>query len=461
MAYPYKRTPRPHQRKALIQAYAKKQAGLFLRIGSGKTKIALDFIGVLLHNNIVSRCLVIAPLNALGVWEDEIILNMPDSLNLKWALLRPKNGVDLRTVQLLIVNYEYARRILGVLMSWAPEVIICDESHRIKGPYTRQSKCTHKLGAISKFNLALTGTPASEKPLGLWSQFQFIDPSILNCTYKEFKYEYGVWTGFGNFKLKCYKNLDKLAKILAPHIITMKESEYLKLPEETSLTIPVEMSPKAQTMYRMMEREFLVSIKGKEILAPLVITQLTKLSQIAGGFIIDQEHNPLYISDHKIRVLGDLCHDLLEDGIVRLIVFCRFIWEIDQAKMILSKEWEIGEISGRIEHDDRVKLQHRFNSDIDRPIVAVCQIASGSASINMQAAHHEVFYSWDYSAINYDQAKGRIRRDGQTKDCYFHHLVSRNTIDGKILRILKQKKDVADYLEGLIKEISNDSSRRR
>ena len=456
MAYPYKVRPRPHQKKALIKVYSKKRCGLFLRVGSGKTKVALDFIGALLYNNMVSRCLVLAPLNALGVWEDQILMNVPECLNLKWSLFRPRSDVDLTKTQLLLVNYEYARKCLGILMTWAPEVIVCDESHRIKGPYTKQSKCAHKLGSISKFNIAMTGTPASEKPLGLWSQFQFIDPSILDCTYKEFKYEYGVWTGFGNFKLKCYKNLDRLAEKIAPHIITMKESEYLKLPEETSINIPVEMGSKCRTLYKMMEQEFLVAVKGKEILAPLVITQLMKLSQLAGGFIIDQEKHPISVGDHKLQVLRDLAYDLMEDGVNRLIVFCRFMWEIDRVKFVFSKDWEVLEVSGRIKHEDRVQLQHRFNSTVNSAIVVVCQIASGSSSTNMQAAHHEIFYSLDYSAINYDQAKGRIRRDGQTHPCFFHHLIAKGTIDGKILRILKQKKDVADHLENLIKEISEE-----
>lgn len=461
MRYSFKREPRPHQRKALIKALTKKRCGLFLRVGSGKTKIALDLMGGLFQRGDIQRCLIMAPLNALGVWEDEFELNVPSELELEITLFRPRQDFDLRKCKVLLVNYEYARRKIGVLMSWAPQMIIADESHRLKSPYSKQAKCAHKLGAISHYNIAMTGTSHSEKPLNLWSQFQFIDPSVLNCNYKDFKNEYGVWAGFGNFKLVKYKNLDKLAKLVGPHIITMRQDEYLKLPPETSINIPVEMGSKCQTMYKMMEREFLVQWKDKEILAPLVITQLMKLSQLANGFIIDQEQKPISVGYHKVLTLRDLTDDLSEDEVKRLVVFCRFKWDIDNVREALAERWEVKEISGRIGATERREVQHYFSSDYPGKIAVICQISSGSASINLQSANHVVFYSWDYSAINYDQAKGRIRRDGQKKPCFYHHLLSKGTIDFKILRILKQKKDVADMLEGLIREMSEESDDHR
>ena len=391
--------PRQYQIDAMKFIYRRKRVGLFFEMGTGKTKICVDFLAVMFQAEKIQKALIIAPLSGLGVWEDEIKKNAPQ---IQYQFMRPGFvDWDISHRQVIIVNYDYMRTHVQWLIGWHPDVVILDESHKIKNPYARQSKTAHKLGQICDYAICLTVTPIGNKPLDLWSQMKFLDSSVLDKTFKQFKEHYAVWIGYGRFQLKCYKNLKELGQRISPYIKTLKKADYLGLPPKNFITVPVELDSNCREAYKSMEKDFILSLKDKNIIAPIVLAKLTKLCEITGGFITDNEGKDILLGTHKLDALLDLCNNLQESGVNRVVIYARFLWEINQIRDILGRKWTTYRISGEVKQPDRVLAERLFNNDGG---VIICQIASGSIAINLQSAHHTIYYSLDYSLTNYLQS---------------------------------------------------------
>lgn len=458
MSYHYKLEPRTYQRKSLKLIYRRKRFFLALEMGTGKTKIALDFMGSMLHHKKIGQGLVIAPLSVLStVWEDEIAKNWDDSLGLTYTLLRPGCSSLWKTAHLVLTNYDYARTMVKELMAWAPDIIVLDESHKIKNPHARQSKMAHKLGNVCEYAICLTGTPIGNRPLDLWSQFKFLVPGLLEEKYKDFKDHYSIWGGGGGFELRKYKNLKELAHHVHPYVKSLKKKDYLDLPDKNFIEIPVEMGEKARKMYKDMEKDFVAYVTDTTIVnAPIALAKLTKLSQISGGYIRStEEEKDFPVHRAKLEVLEGITDDLLESDVKRVVIYARFLWEIKEIRKMLAPSWTTYQISGEIPAQQRKMAQSMFNESGG---AMICQIASGSLGMNLQSANYTLFYSLSYSHIDFLQAQDRTHRMGQTLPCFYYLLLCKGTLDRKIYRILKEKRDVAEEIISLVKAAQGKDS---
>jgi SNF2 family DNA or RNA helicase len=226
---------------------------------------------------------------------------------------------------------------------------------KLKTPHARQSKAAHRLGAICQFALCLTGTPIGNRPFDLWSQFKFLVPELivegeLEQTFTNFKNRFACFKGFNGFEINKYRDLPELAKIIRPYVRSAKKEDYLTLPKKNFIEVPVEMGEKSRKLYKQMEKEFVAAVdESTSIVAPIVLAKLTKLSQISGGFIRDTESevdHPVHRS--KLEVLQGICDDLVDAKNKRVVIFARFLWEIDEIRKITGSKWVTYEVSGRV-----------------------------------------------------------------------------------------------------------------
>ena len=445
-------------------------------MGVGKTKIAVDFIANLIWHKKISRALVVLPLEAVGVWEQQLSDNCPF---VNYSLFLKDERVDW-DAHVVIVNYDYIcprrkkrkpttraakkaslsgkkpnvkhyvdKKILEMIVAWSPQAVVIDEGHKIKRPTARRSKAIHALGPIAEYTIDLTGTPTGNKKImDLWSQFRFIKRGLLCDDFKDFKQRYGIWTGFGNFTFVKCRNLRELSRIIAPYTIRIKKTG---LPKKNFIPYPVILPPHAKVIYNQMEKEFVAYVNTHTVIASIVLTKMMKLSQISGGFIKNEKKEDLPIHTAKIDALKNILEEISENGTNRIVIFARFLWEIEEIKKALSEQgWiNIYRVKGRVPKD----VMDKFNSEGG---AMVCQTASGSGSNNFQAANYMIFYSTDYSLINFQQAQDRIHRLGQDKPCFYYFLQARGTIDKKIYNLLMDNKSVAEEILGLMEDIKKE-----
>ena len=369
-----------------------------------------------------------------------------------YCILRPGPVlVTWRKAQILITNYDFFRTHVDDLIALEPDVVVMDESHKIKNPHARQAKMAHKLAKVARFRLALTGTPIGNRPLDLWSQFRFIKPDLLDDKFKDFKQNYAVWGGFGGFELRKYKNLRGLARLIHPYTRSLRKEDLAELPAKNFIEVPIDLPHSAKKLYKQMEEEFVAYVNEETtISAPIVLAKLAKLSQISGGFIHDTETDADFLlHTAKLDAVSEIVSELKEAGTERVVIFARFLWELKSIRERLT-DWCVYQISGEIPQKGRDLAIKLFNRDGG---VMLCQTSSGSAGINLQAANYCIFYSLNYSLIDYLQAQDRIHRIGQKKPCFYHVLLAKGTIDRRVYNILKQKKDVSDEVINLVEDI--------
>ena len=195
-----------------------KSVAILAEMGTGKTLISIGIAGHLYLKGEINKLLIVAPLSITKVWEEEFgkfadfdyqIKVLEGTSNKKTEMLRNLFGTKL---QVAVVNYESCWRLEKDIAEWQPDMIICDESSKIKNPQAKQSKALHRLGKKSKHNMILTGTPVTNNPLDFFSQYKFLDEGIFGGSYYAFRSKYAIMGGYGNYQVVGYKNLQELTE---------------------------------------------------------------------------------------------------------------------------------------------------------------------------------------------------------------------------------------------------------
>jgi hypothetical protein len=212
---------------------------------------------------------------------------------------------------------------------------------------------------------------------------------------------------------------------------SVSDEEALGLPPIQDIQIPVTLRGEQMEAYYQMEQDFVVELPGLELTAPLVVTQMMRLQQIVGGFLPDESGEPYKLQSIKLKA----CGEFLESHTGPLVIYCRFLWEIDAiAKLAAKLRRKPSIITG--EH--RVGSHTKFD-------VLICQVGIVAGLDGLQhVTSTGLFYSKSFSKIQYDQARSRLRRKGQDKHVKFFHLVAKSTIDFDIDTALQMKGDVIE-----------------
>ena len=186
---------------------ASKGCAFLMDMGTGKTITTIAVAGTLSGEGQIKKLLVVCPKSIVHVWEQEFEkfadfdynLAVLDGTGTKKAdTIRYMAGSGL---QVIVDNYESVWRLEAELTRWKPDMIVCDESSKIKNPQAKCSKALHKLGKNSSYNLILTGTPITNSPLDFFSQYKFLDENIFGGSFYSFRSKYAIIGGFQNHQI--------------------------------------------------------------------------------------------------------------------------------------------------------------------------------------------------------------------------------------------------------------------
>lgn len=440
-----------------------KSVAILAEMGTGKTLISIGIAGYLYLQNHIKKLLIVAPLSITRVWEEEFdkfadfdyqLKVLEGSTAEKSEQLRNLFGNKL---QVAVVNCESCWRMEKEIATWQPDMIICDESSKIKNAQAKQSKALHRLGKISKHNLILTGTPVTNNPLDFFSQYKFLDESIFGGSYYAFRSRYAIMGGYGHYQVVGYKNLPELTEKAHSIAFRITKKEALDLPEQIDTKRYVELESIGRTIYDQVEKESYAELEHGEIVTTNVLTKLLRLSQITGGFIKD-EFNELaeQVSSAKLEALEEIVEECIDAG-KKLVVFARFIPEIDAiAKMLKRYGIKYSMIRGDVK--DRAGEVDKFQNDPETKVF-IGQLQTTGMGLTLTAADTAVFYSLSYNYADYEQAKARIHRIGQKNNCTYIHLLAKKTIDEKVMDALSKKKNLAELVVDNWKSLFNEESK--
>lgn len=433
--------------------------GLLFEMGCGKTLTAIAIAGAGYQMGKIDRLLIVAPTSVVAVWPKELREYAKFKYTCKTLLgekqQRIKQIDDLlkfpfKALKIAVINYESTWRpeILEKLKQFDADMVIADESQRIKTYDAAQSKAMHELGDQARYKLILSGTPVQTAAIDIWSQYRFLDKSVFGENFFKFRGRYAIMGGYGNKKIVGYRDLEGLIKKEHSIAFRVTKDEALDLPEQTFETRRIQFSPKEKSLYERLKKDSYAELdNGGHITATTVLTKLLRLQQLTGGFLVqDEAQKPQLVSRAKLDALTDIIVDYVIGSGKKLVVFARFIAEvkaiIDLAAKVLPKDLKQVAIYGDVKKEDRGDIVKQFQED-PSTVLFVGQIDTAGTGITLTAADTCVYYSKNFNYATYSQSLSRIHRIGQRNCCTYIDLEIEGTIDELISSALSRKEDMA------------------
>ena len=448
--------------------------GELFEMGCGKTLTTIAVAGALYNLGKIDRVLVVAPTSVCSVWPHDLnqFATFPWEARVllgdKKKRLKALNELEnwpFKALRIAVINYESTHRdgIFEALATYKPDLIVCDESQRIKNPSAAQSKALHKLGDAAPFRMILSGTPVQNNAVDLYSQYRFLDPAIYGANFYDFKNRYCIMGGYGQHQIVGYRNMDELVEKEHSVAYRVTKEECLDLPQQTFINRYVQFTDAEQAIYEQLRKSSFLELEtGENVTATTILTMYLRLMQLTGGFLTaDESTRPKQVNTAKLDALADIVDDYVVDAGKKLVIFARFRAEIAAIENLLRlRKIQYGSIYGDVPMEERGKIVEDFQANPDTKVF-VAQIQTAGLGITLHAASTAVFYSYDYNYANYAQALARIHRIGQRLPVTYIHLVVDGSIDEKILAALDNKEDMAKTVVDSWREVLTTPEKRR
>lgn len=448
--------------------------GELFEMGCGKTLTTIAVAGALYNLGKIDRVLVVAPTSVCSVWPHDLnqFATFPWEARVllgdKKKRLKALNELEnwpFKALRIAVINYESTHRegIFEALAAYKPDLIVCDESQRIKNPSAAQSKALHKLGDAAPFRMILSGTPVQNNAVDLYSQYRFLDPAVYGANFYAFKNRYCIMGGYGQHQIVGYRNMDELVEKEHSVAYRVTKEECLDLPQQTFINRYVQFTDAEQAIYEQLRKSSFLELEtGENVTATTILTMYLRLMQLTGGFLTaDESTRPKQVNTAKLDALADIVDDYVAEAGKKLVIFARFRAEIAAIENLLRlRKIQYGSIYGDVPMEERGKIVEDFQTNPDTKVF-VAQIQTAGLGITLHAASTAVFYSYDYNYANYAQALARIHRIGQHLPVTYIHLVVDGSIDEKILAALENKEDMAKTVVDSWREVLTAPEKRR
>ena len=411
-------------------------AAVFLDMGLGKSVISLTAIYELcLERFLIGKVLVIAPLRvARDTWPAEIE---------KWDHLKGLTysvviGSEAERVTALnskanvyIINRENLQWLIE--RSGFPfdfDMVVIDELSSFKSYQAKRFRSFLKVRPSVKRIVGLTGTPSSNGLMDLWAEFRVLDlGKRLGRFITGYRNNYFSPDKRNGQIVYSYKPLPGAEEAIYNQIsditISMRASDYLKMPECVINAVRVNLSAREKKIYDRMKTELVVSLAGEEVDAGNAAALANKLSQMANGAVYTEDKRVLTIHDRKL----DALEDLIEGA---------------NGKPVLVAYWfkhDLQRIKGRFEVREIKDSQDISDWNAGNIPVAVIHPASAGHGLNLQAGGSTlIWFGLTWSLELYQQTNARLWRQGQKAGTVvIHHIITEGTIDERILSALNKK----------------------
>lgn len=414
-------------------------------MGLGKTLQALTLIQKAKEADKKKPSLVICPTSVVFNWEDEIAKFTPGlkCLNLTGAA-RKDQFEHIEKYDVIVTSYALVRRDVDILKSNDFRFIILDEAQNIKNFESVTAQCAKSLK--SDHRLALSGTPIENKLSELWSLFDFLMPGFM-YDINEFNFRYAVPIQDKGDKL----SESRLKKQISPYILRrMKRNIAKDLPDKVENVAYCQMTPEQKDFYIDVLDSTREEIFGKinndgfEKSRMSIFAALLRLRQICNHpRLFDKENIRKIKESGKFEHLKTMLEEIISEG-HRILLFSQFVQMLDIIKEYLEEkgiryEYLTGDTKDR---GDRVK---NFNNDETIPIFLI-SLKAGGTGLNLTGADYVIHYDpWWNPAVE-DQATDRAHRIGQTKKVFVYRLITKGTVEEKIMKLKERKRDLADTI---------------
>jgi SNF2 family DNA or RNA helicase len=437
--------PHEYQKYATQRILNDDAVGLFIQMGLGKTVSVLTAIQKLKASGKKYKILIIAPLRvANSVWDSEIEkwdhlqgLTISKVLGTKSQRIAAlKESADI-----YIINRENTEWLVNFYSTkWPLDFLIIDESSSFKSHKSKRFKAIKVIRKYIKKAVILTGTPAPNKLLDLWSQLYILDEGERlgkYVTHFQDRYFYPEKSRNNIVYSWCIKEMaeQNIYNKISDICVSMKAEDWIKLPEIIYNTVPVSFDNKLMEQYKKFEKDLLLPHIDGDITAMGAAALMTKLLQYSNGAIYNEDKKVCAIHELKLERLEEII-----DQDQNVLVFYSYRHDIDR---ILERFKKAVMLKGNKEIND-------WNAG--KIPILLAHPASCGHGLNLQAGGNiVVWFGLNWSLELYQQANARLYRQGQKENVIIHHIISQGTVDENVLDGLSKKEASQDCLMNALK----------
>jgi len=469
MNYKFKTKPYAHQLTALENSWHKEEYAYFMEMGTGKTKVLIDNVAMLYDKGKVDGVLIIAPKGVVGTWYNQELPNhLADHIENVTVLWQAninkkqqekldqlfKTGYELH---ILVMNVEALSTDKGKLFAAKflrshKSMIAIDESTTIKNPKAKRTKNILSLGDICKYRRIMTGSPVTKNPLDLYSQCEFLNPSLLQFTsYYAFRNRYAEMKtihvhGRSVDVVHKFQNLKELSETLKPFSYRVLKKDCLDLPEKVYIKREISLSPEQKKLYEQMKKQAFATLNGKQVTSVTVLTQLMRLQQITCGHFTADDGSIQPIRNNRLAELLDVLEEI--EG--KVIIWGHYQEDVKNIVNILTDKYGPGSVVsyyGLTPQEERQKNIKKFQANNGvRFLVGTPQ--TGGYGITLTEANTVIYYSNGYDLEKRMQSEDRAHRIGQKKTVTYVDIIAQDTVDEKIVKSLRKKINIASEVMG-------------
>lgn len=421
----------PHQVKAVEKLSKIKVGALYMEMGTGKTRTALELIAKRYNDGKVNHILWLCPCSVKKTIEHEIEKHAGKINDLTICGIETLSSSIRTNVELL------------KLVKERDVYLIVDESNLVKNHKAKRTQAVLRLAEECRYKLILNGTPISRNEADLFAQWMILDWRILGYrSYWSFASNHIKWDDNVRGRIKEMRNVDYIVRKIAPYSYQIKKEECLDLPLKTYSTAYCELTEDQMGYYQYAAQKLLFEVD--EFKPHTIYRMFTGLQNIISGIIINLDDgmkfgNKKFFKDPFYNPRIQTLLDVLERVDGKVLIFCKFTHEIDSVIEVLKKvygESSAVKFNGDVTLKERQRNLKKFEGDA-RFLVA--NKTTAGYGLNLQFCNYIVYFSNDWDYATRSQSEDRVHRIGQNKNVHIIDIVAEKTLDERILSCLFRK----------------------
>ena len=320
-----------------------------------------------------------------------------------------------------VINYDLVWRRKD-LLKLKDFTMILDESSLIQNHGTKRTRFILRMDPANV--ILLSGTPTSGRYERLWTQMHLLGWPISRKLYEQ---TYVIWDYIENYQtgyripvVKGYKNVPRLKEKMREYgCIFMKTEEFgIDLPDQQDITLRIP----ASSDYKKFMKDWVITVDGRELAGDTTLTARLYARQLCGQY-----------NKEKLAAV----RDLIESTEDRLIIFYNFTAEMELLNGLCGDR-PVSVVNGS------TKDLRAYEKDPDS--VTLIQYQAGAYGLNLQKARRVIYFTLPESSELFEQSRKRIHRIGQKQKCFYYIPICKGSIETRILKTLKERKDYTDAL---------------
>ena len=443
-----------HQKEIFDKSCNEASWAFFMDAGTGKTLVSIRTAEFWFTNQDVDAVIVICPKSLIGTWADT---EVPKHSEVQYSTYKwdPSKIDKEKFVKCLkdksklfyfVMNHdafvsEKLAPFLNTIIKHCKFGVIYDESTAIKNIKADRTQLAISLARHAQFRRILTGTPIVQSPLDVFSQTEFLGPSILG-----FKNYYGFKTRYAIIKRKTfgprsfdvvegYRDLDDLRRKLDQFSSFKTLEECIDMPEQVFKPVEIELTKEQIHAYTELKEKALLYIEENEITAVNALAMLTRLQQIVAGQLKTPDGAYVSIKNNRLTALKELVDSTTEP----FIVWSTFVnTTIDICKTLKGNVLTFTSNTNADQRNDVINAWRAGSAQ-----VLVLNPQSAGHGLTLNEAKQSVFYNGFFNLEWWLQAIRRNYRIGQTSKTVVNYYITPGTVEEKAYAALRSKEDIA------------------